>query len=82
MATDDHQDWVDRVLERSTWEPSASFTNGVIVRAMASLPLSSPGLGLRERVLTSIAGIRESLPARLEGAVWVLGQYRELLGRS
>ena len=79
MATDEHQDWVDRVLARSAWEPSAHFTNRVVVHAMASsLPVSSPRLGFRERVLTTIDGVRSSLLVRLEGSVWVLTQYREL----
>jgi len=82
MATDEHQDWVDRVLAHSAWEPSANFTNRVIVRSMASLPVSSSRLGFRERVLTSIAGFRDSLLTRFEGSMWVLLQYRELLFRS
>ena len=80
MATDD-QDWVDRVLARSEWEPSAHFTNRVIVSAMASLPVSSSRLGFWERVRLSIAGARGSLLARFEGTVWMLTQYRELLWR-
>ena len=78
MATDDHHDWVDRVLAHSAWEPSAHFTNRVIVRAMASLPGSSPRLGLRERVLATMSGVRDSVLARIEGSMWVLTQYLQL----
>jgi hypothetical protein len=81
MATNEHQDWVDRALAQSAWEPSAHFTNRVIVSAMATLPVSAPRLGFWERVRISIAGVRDSLLARLEGMVWVMTQYRELLWR-
>ena len=62
----EHQDWVDRTMAQSAWEPSADFTNRVIVHAMASLPRSAPRLGLRERVLATVSGVRESLLARIE----------------
>ena len=81
MAIHEHQDWVDRVMTRSDWEPSAHFTNRVIVSAMASLPVASPRLGFWERVLSTIAGVRDSLLIRLEGSVWVVAQYRALLWR-
>ena len=85
MATDEHQDWIDRTLARSAWEPPAGFTDRIVVRAMASLPnarpTQAPQLGRWGRILAAIMGIRDTLLARLEGAVWILAQYRELLLR-
>ena len=78
MATDEPHDWVDRVLARSAWEPSAHFTNRVIVHSMASLPRR---VSLKERLVATVTGLRESVRARIEGSAWVLLQYRELLFR-
>ena len=79
MATDEHQDWIDRALAPSAWEPPAGFTDRVVVQAMTMLPRR---VSLEERLVASLAGVRESARARIEVSAWVLLQYRDLLWRS
>ena len=38
MAIDEQQDWVDRVMAQSAWEPATGFTDRVVIQAMAMLP--------------------------------------------
>jgi hypothetical protein len=82
MATDEHQDWVDRVLAQSTWEPSAGFTDRVLVQAMTTLPPRRIHTLSREGLLVAVTGVLGSLRARVEMSTWVLLQYRDLLWRS
>ena len=87
MAADEHQDWVDRVMARSAWDPPAGFSRRVAQRAMASrrdlvAPSALPRFGLWNTVHATLTGFQETMRARLEGSMWVLTQYRELIGRS
>jgi hypothetical protein len=82
MATDKHQDWVDRVMAQDTWEPSAHFTNRVVVASMAVLPPTRIRTFSRESLLAAITGFRDSMRARLEMSMWVLLQYRDLMLHS
>jgi len=84
MAADEHQDWVDRALARSAWEPPPGFSGRVVARAMASRTALDPPrtlsrIGLWNTVHATLAGFQEAMRARIEGSVWVLTQYRELL---
>ena len=74
----EHQDWVDRTMAQSAWEPSHGFTDRLVVQAMAALPRR---VSLKERLVASLTGLRESVRARIEVSSWVLLQYRELLFR-
>ena len=85
MAADEHQDWVDRVLARSVWEPPGDFAGRVAARAVtsrrAAAPRALPHVGFWKTVHATLAGLHEEMRARLEGSIWVLTQYRELIGR-
>ena len=82
MAADEHEDWVDRVMARGGWDPPRDFAERTVARAVALGALRTRSSGPTFDILTSIAGIREALALRLEGSLWVLRQYRELLLRS
>ena len=73
------QDWVDRTMAQSAWEPPDGFTDRLVVQAMAVLPRR---VSRRERLVASLTGLRESVGARIEVSTWVLLQYRELLWKS
>ena len=75
----EHQDWVDRTMAESTWEPREGFTDRVVLQAMAALPRR---LSLRERLVATSSGLGDSLRARLEGPAWVVRQYRDLILHS
>ena len=84
MAADEHQDWVDRVLARRAWEPPAGFSRRVIDRAMASRPAvvtprALPRFGLWKTGHATVAGFQQAMRARVEGSIWVLTQYRQLI---
>jgi hypothetical protein len=72
----EHHDWVDRVMAQSAWEPPDGFTDRVVLQAMAVLPRR---VTLKERLVASVTGLRESVRARIEVSAWVLVQYRKLL---
>ena len=74
----EHQDWVDRTMAQSAWEPPDGFTDRVVLQAMAVLPRR---VSLTERFVATFTGLRESVRARIEVSAWVLLQYRELLFR-
>ena len=82
MVSDEHQDWVDRVMAQGTWEPSAHFTNRVVVASMAVLPPTRIRTFSREGLVAAITGFRDSMRARVEMSTWVLRQYRDLLLHS
>ena len=66
-------------MAQSAWEPPAGFTDRVVLKAMTVLPRR---VSLKERVVATLVGLRESVRARVEVTAWVLVQYRELLFRS
>ena len=72
----EHQDWVDRTMAQSAWEPPDGFTDRVVLQAMTALPRR---VSLTERFVATFTGLRESLWARVELSAWVLAQYRELI---
>ena len=72
----DHQDWVDRAMAQSAWEPPHGFTDRVVRQAMAVLPRR---VSLKDRLVASLTGFGESIRARVELSAWVLVQYRKLL---
>jgi hypothetical protein len=72
----EHQDWVDRTMAQSAWEPPDGFTDRVVVQAMATLPRR---VSLTERLMARLTGLRESVRARVEVSAWVLLQYRKLI---
>jgi hypothetical protein len=72
----EHQDWVDRSMAQSAWEPPDGFTNRVVIHAMAALPRR---VSLKDRLVATVTGLGDSLRARLEGSAWVARQYRDLL---
>jgi hypothetical protein len=82
MAADEQQDWVDRAMAQSVWEPPAGFTARVLVQAMAALPPRRIRSVSREGLLATITGVLGSIRSRVELSMWVLTQYRELLFRS
>ena len=66
------QDWIDRVVARDgTWEPPPGFVTRVAVQGMALRAIP-----LRQRTVRDLV---ESVRVRLDGPLWVLRQYRELL---
>ena len=75
----EHQDWVDRTMAQSAWEPPDGFTDRVVLQAMAML---SHRVSLKERFVASLTGLRESVRARIEGSAWVVRQYRDLMLHS
>ena len=75
----EHQDWVDRTMAQSAWEPPDGYTDRIVLHAMAVLPRR---VGLKERLVASLTGLRESVRARIEVSAWVLVQYRDLMLRS
>ena len=80
MNTEDRQDWLDRAIDGDgLWEPPAHFVQRVATHAMAALPRR---LSVKERLVATFSGLRESVRARLEGSVWVVRQYRDLLLHS
>ena len=72
----EHQDWVDRTMAQSVWEPPDGFTDRLVLQAMVALPRR---VSLWDRLAATFTGLRESARARIEGSVWVLLQYRKLL---
>ena len=82
MRPEDTTDWVDRVMTDTVWEPPHGFTARVVVRAMTALPQREPQLDLMTRVRLMAFGVVASMRGRIDGAAWVLVQYRQLLGRS
>ena len=85
MACDERDDWVDRVMAQRAWEPPSDFAGRVAVHAMTALPgvplQAATRVGFRESVRARLVGIRESTQARIEGSIWVLLQYRQLIWR-
>ena len=75
----EHQDWVDRAMSQSAWEPPHGFTDRVVLQAMAVLPRR---VSLWDRLVATFTGLRDSLWTRLEGSAWVARQYRDLMLRS
>ena len=82
MRPDDTADWVDRVMTGSVWEPPHDFTARVVARGMTVLPQRKPQLDLVTSVRSIAIGVVQSMRGRLDGAAWVLLQYRQLFGRS
>ena len=74
----ERQDWVDRTMTQRAWEPPDGFADRVVLQAMATL---SRRVSVKERLVTTVTGFRESVRARIELSAWVLLQYRELLFR-
>ena len=72
----EHQDWVDRTMAQSAWEPPHGFTDRVVLQAMAVLPRR---VSLWDRLVATFTGLRESARARIEGSAWVIRQYRNLM---
>ena len=72
----EHQDWVDRTMAQSAWEPPDGFTDRLVVRAMTALPRR---VSLWDRLAATLIGLRESVRARVEVSAWVLLQYRTLI---
>ena len=75
----EHEDWVDRTMAQSAWEPPAGFTDRIVLEAMAALPRR---VSLSDRLVVTLTGLRDSLRARLEGSAWVARQYRDLMLHS
>jgi len=74
MAAEEPQDWIDRAIARDgTWEPPVHFAEQIAARGMAFH--AAP----RRRV--TFLDLVESVRLRVEGSLWVLRQYRELLLR-
>ena len=74
----EHQDWVDRTMAHGAWEPPDGFTDRVVLQAMAVLPWR---VSLKDRLVATVTGLRESARAQIEGSAWVLLQYREMIFR-
>ena len=72
----EHQDWVDRTMAQGAWEPPDGFTDRLVVQAMTALPRR---VNLWDRLVATLAGLRESVRARVEVSAWVLVQYRKLI---
>jgi hypothetical protein len=81
MATDE-QDWVDRVMTQGAWLPPDGFSDRVVVQVMAALPPRRVPFWTRENLRSAVSGFGYSMRGRLEGSVWVLLQYRDLIWRS
>ena len=77
------QDWIDRAVARDgMWEPPAHFVDRVAVQAFHALPRPSPRAGILLRLRVLVTGFSEGLALRLQGSLWVLRQYRDLLVRG
>lgn len=78
-------DWIDDVMRRGpAWEPPPAFADRVVRAAMIAgvvahpvFPL--PAVSLASRLRESARGAAASLIVRLQGTVWVVRQYRELI---
>jgi hypothetical protein len=69
----EEQDWIDRAISRDgMWEPPARYVERLAARAMAVHAVPS-------RRRTSVLNVFQSIRLRLEGSVWVVRQYRDLL---
>ena len=75
----EHQDWIDRTMAQSAWEPPDGFTDRVVLQAMAALPRR---VSLQERLVANLTSLRESVRARIEVTSWVVRQYRDLMLHS
>ena len=76
----DEQDWIDRASSRDgMWEPPAHFVDRVAVQAFHALPRRAPRAGILVRLRVLLVDVGEDLALRLQGSLWVLRQYRELL---
>jgi len=75
----EHQDWVDRTMAQSVWEPPDGVTHRVVVASMAVLPPPRIRTFSRAGLVAAVIGVGESLRGRLELSAWVLTQYRELI---
>ena len=78
------QDWIDRALASDgSWEPPAHFVDRLAVQAVAICPphrqrrAQPSGGAVRLRGL--IAGAWNGMALRIQGSLWALRQYRELL---
>ena len=79
----EERDWIDRAVSRDgLWEPPAHFVDRVAVQAFHALPRPSPRLGILVRLRVLLSDVGENLAFRLQGSLWVLRQYRELLLRG
>ena len=72
----EHEDWVDRTMAQSAWEPPDGFIDRVVLQAMTALPRR---VSLWDRLVATLIGLRESVRARVEVSAWVLLQYRKLI---
>jgi len=79
----DERDWIDRAVSRDgMWEPPAHFVDQVAAQAFLALPRPSPRAGLLVRLRVLLTDFSEGLALRLQGSLWVLRQYRDLLVRG
>ena len=65
-------------MAQDAWEPPDGFTDRVVLQVMTALPRR---VSLRDRLVATLTGLGESARARLEGSVWVVMQYREMIFR-
>ena len=81
MGSEEQRDWIDHVVARDgLWEPSAQFVDRLSLLAFHALPARQPkpaGIGMRLRTL--VDDVTQDLAHRVQGRLWVLRQYRELL---
>lgn len=82
--TPEDQDWIDHAIARDgLWDPPAHFVERVAVQAFQVIPADhlrhTPRAGVILRLRDFGAGVREELSLRIQGSLWVLRQYRELL---
>ena len=82
--SDSRQDWLDELVAQApTWEPPSGFTLRVTAAARQLQTPTEPGVQRQRLFLANWwrdAAV-EAVQARLESSVWVLRQYRSLLGR-
>ena len=85
MLSDERPDWIDDALRRdAAWQPPPAFAERVVRAAVTTgavipEPAPLPYFSLVSRLRESAIRTTESLLLRLEGTIWVVRQYRELI---
>ena len=82
--TPEERDWIDQAISRDgMWEPPPHFIEQVAVQAFAIRPphgqRAAQPAGVAGRMRILIAGVLNDVALRIQGSLWMLRQYRELL---
>ena len=81
---DERSDWLDEALtEAPQWEPPSGFALRVTAAARRHQTPTPPSVKRQRLFLANWwrEAAVEAVRSRIEGSVWVVRQYRSLLGR-